>query len=443
MPVNDAPCCVACGADANLSQCAQCASRLQRGQKQAVCKDCGADKRAMESIGQFKAASSTSQLELHCNLCIQFEKRSQEDKLISVVGGPSPAEILSTIAFGMPWFLVLAQASNEEKLSALVKLKRKIDFTTPEREIAGNLANGDPLAAFLMVQVADKSPSEATKKTMEAYMATKVPSLKYKELLLGPRGSMDRARRHFAECMNSDDKIVAALAAERDFLCKYIESQCVPPLKRKDKFVLDKTEVPYNARVHLRFMFKSLSQRLKKASARNEADLMLMRHWYGDHMAIAHTHTQQFIFEQASAAASMEVSTTPTQRDNTSKRAKTNIAASSTFQKQFQTGKSRDNENVVILKYKNGLNFEALKFSQQWFKPNVTAAQAKQYFESNTPVAKKAFRRAFQKVCKNCYFAGRGTLVHTLRDCEMKGHPCVIPCPKCDALHWQTQCQQR
>ena len=185
-----------------------------------------------------------------------------------------------------------------KKLSALVKLKRKIDFTTPEREIAGNLANGDPLAAFLMCQVADKSPSESTRKTMEAYVATKIPSLKYKELLLGPRGSMDRARRHFAEFMNSDDRVVAALAAERDFLCKYIESQCVPPLKRKDKFVLDKTEVPYNARVHLRFMFKSLSQRLKKASARNEADLVLVRHWYGDHMAIARAHTQQFILSR-------------------------------------------------------------------------------------------------------------------------------------------------
>ena len=193
MSVKDAPCCVGCGVDVDLSQCSQCASRLQRGLKQAVCKDCGADKRAMESIGQFKAASSTSQLELHCNLCIQHEKRSQEDKLISVVGGPSPAEILSTIALGMPWFLVLAQASNEEKLSALVKLKRKIDSATPEREIAGNLANGDPLAAFLMCQVADKSPSQSTKKTMDAYVATKSCSWDLAAAWIAPGGTSRNA----------------------------------------------------------------------------------------------------------------------------------------------------------------------------------------------------------------------------------------------------------
>ena len=48
-------------------------------------------------------------------------------------------------------------------------------------------------------------------------------------------GSMDRARRHFQELMASPDPLVAALAAERDFLCTFIERQSVPVHKKSDK----------------------------------------------------------------------------------------------------------------------------------------------------------------------------------------------------------------
>ena len=78
----------------------------------------------------------------------------------------------------------------------------------------------------------DKDPKSVSSKALEVYTNSRVPLIKFKDLLLPPHGSMNRARRHFADAMASSDKLVSALAEERDFLCSYVEKQFVPPMKK-------------------------------------------------------------------------------------------------------------------------------------------------------------------------------------------------------------------
>ena len=124
----------------------------------------------MKTLGELTATSSTAPLAFKCSLCAEHENRAQEDKLLSIVGGPSPEQLLYTVAKAHTWFLTLAQASNDDKLAALIKLKRRLDFTTSERELAEGLSKHDAVAAFLVTQTNIAGASESTRKTMEALL---------------------------------------------------------------------------------------------------------------------------------------------------------------------------------------------------------------------------------------------------------------------------------
>ena len=293
MAVQDASNCQACGATSNLVHCEACKSRLSQGMAVGVCLQCRQDPRKMEAVGRIQASGSTNAAQLLCNLCIVHERQKQEDLLIQTVGGPTPTDLLRSIAASRSWFLVLSRATPEAKLSALGKLKRQIDFTTTERELANGLAAKDPMTALFMTGLNNAATAHETcTRAMEVYVNARVPTIKYKTLLLPPTGGMDRARRHFAECMASPDPLVAALAAERDFLCSWFEKQSTPIPKKVGKHTMP-LEVPLHALITLRHVFKSLSQRIKKASARAESDLMLIRAWYSDHIMLANSMAQQ------------------------------------------------------------------------------------------------------------------------------------------------------
>ena len=111
---------------------------------------------------------------------------------------------------------------------------------------------------------------------------------------------MNRARRHFADAMASSDVVVRALAQERDFLCSYVEKQFVPMLK-KGQNPAGGLQVPLQSLQRLRLLFKQMSLRLKKAAARQEADHMLVRAWYGDLMTLA---TAQLVQPSGSGSSS-------------------------------------------------------------------------------------------------------------------------------------------
>ena len=70
-----------------------------------------------------------------------YVKRLRDEALLAAVGGPSPTDILKTVAQTAPWFLVLRRASPEQQMSALNKLKRRTDFSATANELAEGLAS--------------------------------------------------------------------------------------------------------------------------------------------------------------------------------------------------------------------------------------------------------------------------------------------------------------
>jgi hypothetical protein len=295
MAVKPGVSCQACGAEEALSQCMSCKSRLSRGFQIAVCSDCKTDSRKLEAIGRFKGGSSTEEAQLHCNMCITHERQQEEERLIQAVGGPSPNELLRTIAGKMPWYLVIAKATPEEKLAAHQKLKRRLDFSSTERELFASLETESPqaaMAAFVVQQAASSGNNAAAARLVDSFVHSKVPSIKYKDLLFPPTGSFDKGRRHFVEMMKSADPLVAAMAAERDFLCNFFEGQCSPPHKKATRYSPVQMDVPHHAVQWLHGALKSLSQQYKKAAARQEAELMLIRTHYATHLMVAHSYVQ-------------------------------------------------------------------------------------------------------------------------------------------------------
>ena len=97
-----------------------------------------------------------------------------------------------------------------------MKVKRRLDFTATAQELANNLSSADTMAALMMQNLTAGSSNPLAQKAMDAYVSSKCPSIKYKQLFLPEHGgSLDKARRHFAELRSSPDALVAALAWER------------------------------------------------------------------------------------------------------------------------------------------------------------------------------------------------------------------------------------
>ena len=247
--------------------------------------------------------------------------------------------------------------------------------------------------------------------------------------------------------MNSQDKVVRALAAERDFLCNFVERQFTPVPKRGQP--LGHVEVPRNALFMLRNTFKSLSHRIKKASARNDTDLALIRAWYGDHLIVANTWCQQ---ELADATLSFVTSDTappvraqqPRPRaDNPPQQKRQRV------QKEKKTPPAHSVASMVVppgtdmitLKSTTDKKFEVPKYAAHWFIPGVDNRKALSIFKANASKGGLAFRMAFKEICRNCWFAGRGPVSHSLKTCRGLGNPGSMPCPRCGGQHWISDCK--
>ena len=115
--------CVACGETDELRQCTTCTLRLaNKGVSAAICSKCFADGSVLEAVGKMQNGGSSDTPAFLCMPCVFFNKRREEEQLLAAVGGPSPADVLKTIAKSAPWYLTIRQASDEEKLNALTKL---------------------------------------------------------------------------------------------------------------------------------------------------------------------------------------------------------------------------------------------------------------------------------------------------------------------------------
>ena len=437
MAVSDNKNCSVCGKSDNLSQCAKCDTRLSAGLRVAICSRCAADPRRAPAAGKFESASSVSPPQFVCTLCHIHAQQAAEDEMLRSVGGPSPEDVLRCVAAHAPWYLVIARATPDEKLAAHYKVKRQVDFTSSARELADSMAHDNPMAAIIMSTMGQPGASVLATKAMDAFVTAKCPTIKYKSLLLPEKGgSLDKARRHFGDLKSSPEPLVAAMAEERDFLCAYVERQCTPPTKKGARNEL--MQMPRPALYWLRFIFKSLSQRIKKASARQEAELLLARAWYADHMVIAHSWVHQHIVESAAAAWSP-----PTVRalapvgsiESSSKRLKREPA-------QGAPSSSGPLADVTFLT-KDNVSIQAPGLIARWVRPNMTSQQAEKLLKEyeKEPQYVVAFRKFFGLVCKNCFLAGRGFMSHKLSDCQRQGHPCVLICPKCvTGRHWTADC---
>ena len=113
MPVSEASSCMSCGATADLSQCSTCGRRLgDKGVKVAICATCIKDSLNVEAVGQL--TNDETGVSFKCRPCIITTKRAQEAELMSAVAGPSPTEVLTTVANTAPWFLIIKRASDED-----------------------------------------------------------------------------------------------------------------------------------------------------------------------------------------------------------------------------------------------------------------------------------------------------------------------------------------
>ena len=103
---------------------------------------------------------------------------------------------------------------------------------------------------------------------------------------------------------------------------------------------------------------------------------------------------------------------------------------------------SARDEFFITLKTVDGLNFEVPKYATHWFKQGVSKEQAMKIHAANAQSGNLAFRSAFKKICRNCWFAGRGPRSHTVPECYKQGNPCALPCPKCQAKRWAQDCKK-
>ena len=276
-----------------------------KGTIAALCAVCAKDESAVEAVGKLLASSSTG-VSWECRPCTIHIKRKNDEELVRAVGGPTPLEVLKSVAATAPWFIILQRASAEEKLSALNRLKRRTDFQATATELADGLASRDVMPALLLQHMAGSNTNPLAQRALETYVTAKCPSVKYKQVLLAEfGGSIDKARRHFTDQSNNPDAIVAAMAKERLFLCDRIEKRNTLSQKRSSRHALGIPDAPYEATVWLRCLFRSMSLQIKCAAARNEEANMLVRMWYMDHLVVAHNMMYNTMVRSAASASHM------------------------------------------------------------------------------------------------------------------------------------------
>ena len=192
-------------------------------------------------------------------------------------------------------------------------------------------------------------------------------------------------------------------------------------------------------------MMKMLSHRLQKASARNEAELALIRAWYGDIFMLANCLSQQdlahatlhVVQRQPRQALPAPVFADPAVKTPVfaaeqppAKKRKNNMTASAEGE-------------IVELRTIEGLVFTVPKYAAKLCLPNVNAKQAQQIFRANGSAGQKAFRRAFERICRTVGLLAKGPVGHTVAQCKKSRAVCSMPCPRCGGRHWTQACSKK
>ena len=95
------------------------------------------------------------------------------------------------------------------------------------------------------------------------------------------------------------------------------------------------------------------------------------------------------------------------------------------------------NKEPVTLHAQENVPFSVPNFLADFFKPNLSATRALHIAKLVEDNRKKIVGRIWQKICKNCYFAGKGLRGHRLPECQVQGNKCLLVCSRCyQGLHW-------
>ena len=202
--------------------------------------------------------------------------------------------------------------------------------------------------------------------------------------------------------------------------------------------------MPLKSLCWLRQLFKLMSLRLKKAAARQEADLMLGRAWYGDLMTLA---TAQMV-HVGQPASSSDAPYSITAAGNTlhmpdSKRRNTTPTASGGKgegkKPNAPSPSTSAGEEVTI--QGDGVTVKVPKSAASWFRPS-SPAQVTKFMDSSYNTNGKIFRNVWGRACTNCDLGGKGLVGHNIIKCRQLGNPCFFPCQKCKKMRWTEDCAQ-
>jgi hypothetical protein len=415
-----------------------------KGFSAAICQVCRADPSQVDAVGKLLDSGSASAADFICRPCLTYEKRKREEAMIASVGGPTPTEILQTIAASAPWYLTVRQASPEAMLTALNKLKRRTDFSATANELADGLASREVLPALLLQSLSKDKADPLCQKALESYVTSKCPSIKYKQLLLAEfGGSLDKARRHFTEQTLNPDMLVAALASERLFLMDWISKQSTPPQKRAAKHALGIAETPYEASEWLYCVFKSLSVRIKCTAARNDAATLLIKNWYIDHLVIAHNMMCRRVVQSAAASLrSLPSSSSHQMPEPVPKKARTE-ANTTKAKGKGKSNKPTTKDNLADQFKEGKMDYTRVPASiAMHIKPGLNPTQANVALRAALATNKDDTYALYKHLCRNCWAAGRGWVRHSLTACRQAGTPSALECPVCrnGQVHWTEHC---
>ena len=204
--------CASCGNADNLKSCGVCSQRLSnKGTAIGLCTACFQDPTVVGAFGKQLLKDDESVYE--CRACTAFLERREQEKQFQKLKGPSPEQILKTVANKFPWTLEITRATPEEHLEALQFLKRKLSGHRTVQALAESLANNNAQAALLMQQLGQnlsdgKTDDTMSTKVLRTFVKNQCPVVKYESLLVPPGGSMYTATRHFQEMLKVEDKLV-------------------------------------------------------------------------------------------------------------------------------------------------------------------------------------------------------------------------------------------